>query len=147
MAEVGLLPSGRIHLQVPRAALPCYRSRFSRCRLIPPEFLAILCLMRYEDFTLRLAEARLSEHRELRKVLRRVSVPDFKTLYRFLQRLNEQTIDRAVGETLRRLRGSLRREWRRTENKSVGVWGVIYCCASPQAERSRGQSTRVEEPA
>ena len=34
-----------------------------------------------------------------------VSVPDFTTLYRFLHRLDDQTIDRAVGETVRRLRG------------------------------------------
>jgi hypothetical protein len=51
---------------------------------------------------------RLGEHRELRQVLGLVSVPDFTTLYRFLQRLDDQTIDRAVGETVRRLRGSLR---------------------------------------
>jgi Transposase DDE domain len=51
---------------------------------------------------------RLGEHRELRQVLGLVSVPDFTTLYRFLQRLDDQTIDRAVGETVRRLRSSLR---------------------------------------
>src|ERR1700690_1164383 len=32
------------------------------------------------------------------------SVPDFTTLYRFLKRLDDTTIDRAVGETVRRLR-------------------------------------------
>jgi len=53
---------------------------------------------------------RLSEHRELREVLGLVSVPDFTTLYRFLQRLDDQAIDRAVGETVRRLRGSLRQK-------------------------------------
>jgi hypothetical protein len=31
-------------------------------------------------------------------------MPDFTTLYRFLQSLDDQTIDRAVGETMRRLR-------------------------------------------
>jgi len=71
--------------------------------------LAILCLMRYEDWTFREAEVRLGEHRELRQSLGLTSVPDFTTLYRFLQRLDDQTIDRAVGETVRRLRGSLRR--------------------------------------
>ncbi|HKM83925.1 MAG TPA: hypothetical protein VJY15_23585 [Candidatus Acidoferrum sp.] len=34
-----------------------------------------------------------------------MSVPDFTTLYRFLQRLDDQTINRAVRETVRRLRG------------------------------------------
>ena len=71
------------------------------------KLLAILCLMRYEDWTFREAEVRLSEHRELRQVLGLASAPDFTTLYRFLQRLDDQTIDRAVGETVRRLRGSL----------------------------------------
>ena len=108
MAEVGLLPFARIALQVSRAVLPRYRSRFSKRQFTQPQLLAILCLMRYEDWTFREAEVRLSEHRELRQVLGLVSVPGFTTLYRFLQRLDDQTIDRAVGETVRRLRGSLR---------------------------------------
>ncbi len=69
--------------------------------------------MRYEDWTFREAEVRLSEHRELCQVLGLVSVPDFTTLYRFLQRLDDQTIERAVGETVRRLRGSLRQKRKR----------------------------------
>ena len=88
--------------------LPRYRSRFSKHPFTQPQLLAILGLMRYEDWTFREAEVRLSEHRELRQVLGLGSVPDFTTLYRFLQRLDNQTIDRAVGETVRRLRGSLR---------------------------------------
>ena len=106
MAEVGLLPFARIALQVSRAVLPRYRSRFSKHQFTQPQLLAILCLMRYEDWTFREAEVRLGEHRELRQALGLVSVPDFTTLYRFLQRLDDQTIDRAVGETVRRLRGS-----------------------------------------
>jgi hypothetical protein len=39
--------------------------------------LAVLCLMRYEDWTLRETEVRLSEHRELRRVLQLGSVPEF----------------------------------------------------------------------
>ena len=113
MAEVGLLPFARIALQVSRAVLPRYRSRFSKRQFTQPQLLAILCLMRYEDWTFREAEVRLGEHRELRQVLGLVSVPDFTTLYRFLQRLDDQTIDRAVGETVRRLRGSLRQERKR----------------------------------
>jgi hypothetical protein len=99
MAEVGLLSFACIALQVSRAVLPRYRSRFSKRQFTQPQLLAILCLMRYEDWTFREAEVRLSEHRELRQVLRLVSVPDFTTLYRFLQRLDDQTIDRAVNET------------------------------------------------
>ena len=109
MAEVGLLPFARIALQVSRAVLPRYRSRFSKHQFTQPQLLAILCLMRYEDWTFREAEVRLGEHRELRQSLGLTSVPDFTTLYRFLQRLDDQTIDRAVGETVRRLRSSLRR--------------------------------------
>ena len=109
MAEVGLLPFARIALQVSRAVLPRYRSRFSKHQFTQPQLLAILCLMRYEDWTFREAEVRLGEHRELRQSLGLTSVPDFTTLYRFLQRLDDPIIDRAVGETVRRLRGSLRR--------------------------------------
>src|SRR6266446_4690075 len=77
MAEVGLLPFARIALQVSRAVLPRYRSRFSKRQFTQPQLLAILCLMRYEDWTFREAEVRLGEHRELRQVLGLVSVPDF----------------------------------------------------------------------
>src|SRR6202161_2723554 len=100
MAEVGLLPFARVTLQVSRAALPRYWSRFSKHQFTQPQLLAILCLMRYEDWTFREAEVCLGEHRELRQALRLVSVPEFTTLYRFLQRLDEVTIDRAVGETV-----------------------------------------------
>jgi hypothetical protein len=66
MAEVGLLPFARIALQVSRAVLPRYRSRFSKHQFTQPQLLAVLCLMRYADWTFREAEVRLSEHRELR---------------------------------------------------------------------------------
>jgi len=85
--------------------LPPYRTRFSKHQFTQPQLLAILCLMRYEDWTFREAEVRLSEHRELRQTLGLSRVPDFTTLYRFLHRLEGQTIERAVGETVRRMRG------------------------------------------
>ena len=113
MAEVGLLPFAHVALQVCRAVLPRYRSRFSKHQFNQPQLLAILCLMRYEDWTFREPEVRLGEHRELRQALGLASVPDFTTLYRFLQRLDDITIDRAVGETVRRLRGAQRRSRRR----------------------------------
>ena len=53
MAEVGLLPFARIALQVAKAVLPRYRSRFSKHQFTQPQLLAILCLMRYEDWTFR----------------------------------------------------------------------------------------------
>ena len=113
MAEVGLLPFARIALQVAKAVLPRYRSRLSKHQFNQPQLLAVLCLMRYEDWTFREAEVRLGEHRELRQALGLGSVPDFPTLYRFLQRLDDVTIDQAVGETVRRLRGTHKKGRRR----------------------------------
>ena len=129
MAEVGLLPFARIALRVSKAALPRYRCRFSKHQFTQPQLLAILCLMRYEDWTFREAEVRLSEHRELRQALGLVSVPDFTTLYRFLQRLDEATIDRAVGETVRHLRGT-RRNGRRRARVAVDATGLAQGAVS-----------------
>ncbi len=103
MAEVGLLPFARVALQVATAVLPPYRSRFSKHQFSQPQLLAVLCLMRYEDWTFRETEVRLREHRELRRALRLPSVPDHTTLYRFLKRLDEQKINQALGEAARRL--------------------------------------------
>jgi hypothetical protein len=66
---------------------------------------AILCLMRYEDWTFREAEVRLREPSELRAVLRLLSVPDNTTVYRFLRRPPDDAIENVLGETVRRLRG------------------------------------------
>jgi hypothetical protein len=123
MAEVGLLPFARIALQVSKAVLPRYRSRFSKHQFNQPQLLAILCLMRYADWTFREAEVRLGEHRELRQALGLSSVPDFTTLYRLLQRLDDLTIDRAVGETVRRLRGT-RKKGRRRAREAVAATGL-----------------------
>src|SRR6266403_1528834 len=89
MAEVGLLPFARVALQVATQVLPPYRSRFSKHRFTQPQLLAVLCLMRYEDWTFREAEVRLREHHELRAALRLRAVPDYTTLYRFLRRLEQ----------------------------------------------------------
>jgi transposase len=104
MAEVGLLPFARIALRVSRALLPRYRSRFSKRQFTQPQLLAILCLMRYEDWTFREAEVRLREHQELRAALPLAAVPHYTTLHRFLQRLDDDTVDRGLTETVRRLR-------------------------------------------
>src|SRR3989337_549602 len=92
MAEVGLLPFARTALEVATAVLPPYRSRFSKHQFTQPQLLAVLCLMRYEDWTFRETEVPLREHRELRRVLQVQSVPDYTTLYRFLKRLGDPTI-------------------------------------------------------
>src|ERR1700736_629224 len=113
MPEIGLLPFARVAMDVATAILPTYRSRFSKHQFTQPQLLAILCLMRYEDWTFREAEVRLREHAELRAVLRLSSVPDHTTVYRFLRRLPDDTIDHVLGESVRRLRRSSRRARRR----------------------------------
>jgi len=55
MAEVGFLPFARIALQVAKTVLPRYRSRFSKHQFNQPQLLAVLCLMRHEDWTFRAA--------------------------------------------------------------------------------------------
>jgi hypothetical protein len=102
--EIGLLPFARVARDVARRILPPTRSRFSKHQFTQPQLLAILCLMRYEDGTFREAQVRLGEHRELREILQLRSVPHYTTLYRFLRRLDDETITRGVGETVRRLR-------------------------------------------
>ena len=82
MAEVGLLPLARTALEVATAVMPPYRSRFSKHPFTQPQLLAVLCRMRYEDWTFRETEVRLREHRELRRVLKLQSVPDYTTRYR-----------------------------------------------------------------
>src|SRR3989441_44700 len=104
MAEIGLLPFARVALQVATQVLPPYRTRFSKHQFTQPQLLAVLCLMRYEDWTFREAEVRLREHHELRAALQLPAVPDYTTLYRFLRRLEDDTVDRGLQETVRRLR-------------------------------------------
>lgn len=105
MPEVGLLPFARVALQVATQVLPRYRTRFSKHQFTQPQLLAVLCLMRYEDWTYREAETRLREHSELRMVLQLPAVPDYTTLYRFLRRLDDDTVEHGLSETVRRLRG------------------------------------------
>ena len=109
MPEVGLLPIARVALQVATQVLPLYRTRFSKHQFTQPQLLAVLCLMRYEDWTFREAETRLREHQELRAALKLQAVPDYTTLYRFLRRLDDDTVDRGLQETVRRLRARRRR--------------------------------------
>src|SRR3972149_10880083 len=103
MAEVGLLPFARMALQVSRAVLPRYRTRFSKHQFTQPQLLAVLCLMRYEDWTFREAEIRLAEHTELRRALSLNQVPDHTTLYRFMKRLDTRIIQRALREAARQV--------------------------------------------
>ena len=108
MSEVGLVPFARVALEVSREVLSPYSHRFSPQRFKQPQLLAILCLMRYEDWTFRAVEIRLAEHGELRRALELQVVPDHSTLFRFMLRLEEQVITQALAEVVRRLqrRGS-----------------------------------------
>lgn len=129
MAEVGLLPFARTALEVAATVLPPYRSRFSKRQFTQPQLLAVLCLMRYEDWTFRETEVRLREHAELRRVLRLSSVPDYTTLYRFLKRLDESTLHQALGEAARRL-GRVNPQRRRRARVAVDATGLAQGAVS-----------------
>jgi len=103
MVEVGLVPFARVALAVATAVVPPFRHPRSKHVFTQPQLLAILCLMRYEDWTFREAEVRLAEHRELRRALRLRRVPDYTTLCRFLARLDPADVALAVAEIGRRL--------------------------------------------
>jgi hypothetical protein len=103
MAEVGLVRFAQVALDIARTTVPRYRTSFSKHQFTQPQLLAILCLMRYEDWTYREAEVRLAEHAELRHALELRSVPDYTTLYRFLRRLDETAITRALNEVVHRM--------------------------------------------
>jgi hypothetical protein len=129
MAEVGLLAFARTALDVGRTVIPSYRSRFSKHLFTQPQLLAMLCQMRYEDWTFREAEVRLGEHRELRQTRALSKVPDFTTLYRFLHRLEGRTIERAVSETVRRMRGGPC-PWRPRARVAVDATGLAQGAVS-----------------
>jgi hypothetical protein len=102
MAKFGLVSFAKVALDVARSVLPDYRSKFSKHVFTQPQLLAIVCPMRYEGWTLRKAEVRLAEHRELREALGLDTAPDYTRLDRFLNRLEERVLVRALGETVRR---------------------------------------------
>jgi hypothetical protein len=138
-------PFARTALEVTTRVLPPYRTRFSKHQFTQPQLLAILCLMRYEDWTFREAEVRLREHSELRAVLRLSRVPDYTTVYRFLQRLPDDTIEKALGESVRRLRRSSRRGRRRAAVAVDGT-GLSPHGVSTYFIHRREQHTRGKTP-
>jgi hypothetical protein len=103
MAEIGLVQFARVALDIAQVALPRYRTKFSKHKFTQPQLLAILCLMRYEDWTYREAEVGLREHVELRRALQLDSVPDYTALYRFVRRLDETAIARALNQVVQRI--------------------------------------------
>jgi hypothetical protein len=115
MTELGVVRFARVALEVAEAVLPDYRtsrcsyvsqgtascSKFSKHTFTQLRLLAVLCLMRYEDWTLRKTEVQLAEHGELRSALGLRRVPDHTTLYRFLGRLDERALVAPLNETVR----------------------------------------------
>ena len=90
----------RIARRVAEAVMPAYESKYSKRVFIQPQPLAVLCPMRYEDWTFREAEVRLAEHGELRAALGLARTPDYTTLHRFLRRVEETTFTRALAEAV-----------------------------------------------
>lgn len=103
MAEVGLVRFAQVAREVAETVLPSYRSKYSKHLFAQPSLLAILCLMRYEDWTFREAEVRLGEHQELRAALGLERVPDYTTLYRFLRRVDAGVVTHALTAAVARL--------------------------------------------
>ena len=103
MAEVGLVRFAHVAYEVAEAVLPSYRSKYSKHLFTQPALLAILCLMRYEDWIFREAEVRLGENQELCAALGLERAPDDTTLYRFLRRLDGEVLTQALRATVARL--------------------------------------------
>lgn len=103
MAEVGLVRFAHVAHEVAEAVLPSYRSKYSKHLFTQPALLAILCLMRYKNWTFREAEVRLGENQELCAALGLERAPDDTTLYRFLRRLDGEVLTQALRATVARL--------------------------------------------
>ena len=103
MAEVGLVRFALGCRTVAETTVPAYRSTCSKHVFTQPQLLTLLCLMRYEDWTFREVEVRLAEHTALRQALGLRTVPDYTTVYRFLRRLDDETIQRVLTAVVRRL--------------------------------------------
>jgi hypothetical protein len=125
MAEIGLVRFARLALEVSRGG-PAQRTKFSKGQFTQPQLLAVLCLMRYEDWTFREADVRLCEHAELRSVLELHVVPDYTTLYSFLTRLDPDGVARVMNEIVRRMPG----RWRSLATVAVNATGLAQPAVS-----------------
>ena len=109
MAEVGLVRFARLAFDVRETVLSAQRTKFSNRQFTQPQLLAVLCLMRHEDWTFCEAEVRLREHTELRSALALKSVSDYTTLYRFLARTDVADVAHVMDEVVERMPGRRRR--------------------------------------
>ncbi len=119
MAEVGLVLFARTALGVMQEVLPAYSGKFSKRTFTQPQLMTILCLMRFEDWTFREAEVRLAEHSDLRQALGPERVPDHTTLYRFMRRVTDETLDEVLAAVAQRL--VPRRRGRKRKKATVAV--------------------------
>src|ERR1041384_1012779 len=119
MAEVGLVFFARTALEVMQEVLPPYGSQFSKHTFTQPQLMTILCLMRFEDWTFREAEVRLAEHSDLRRALGLARAPDYTTLYRFMRRVTDETLDKVLVVVATRL--TPRRRGRKRKKAVVAV--------------------------
>jgi hypothetical protein len=103
MAEIGLETFARVVRRVGQAVLPSYRNQFSTHCFQQPQRLAIFCLMRDEDWTLREAEGRLAEHAEPREALGLQQRPDDPTVYRFLRWRDDVVLEQLWTAVVQRL--------------------------------------------
>jgi Transposase DDE domain/Transposase domain (DUF772) len=103
MAEVGLVLFAKTALAVMQEVLPAYSGKYSKHTFTQPQLMTILCLMRFEDWTFREAEVRLAEHSDLRRALGLGRVPDHTTLYRFMRRVTDETLDEVLVAVAARL--------------------------------------------
>lgn len=104
MARVGLVQFARVARSVAEAAIPRYAYARSKHTFTQPQLLAVLLVMRYDGWTFREAEVRLAEHTELRTALGlHQRVPDYTTLWRFLDRVEPAVLDRVLAEVDRRM--------------------------------------------
>jgi hypothetical protein len=104
MAKTRLLVFAQHALYVSKAILPDFRSRFSKHIFMQPQLLAIICLMRSEDWSFRDAEFHLAKNQALRRALELEKIRDYTTLHRFLQRVEQGTIQRALVETIQQVK-------------------------------------------
>jgi IS5 family transposase len=125
MAEVGLVALAKVALRVSKKSLPAQRTKYSKKVFSQGQLLAVLCLMRYEEWTLREAEIRLSEHGELRAALELEGVPDYSTLCKFLTRLDETALNQALG--------LIAREFPRYKGRSRSIVAVDATGLSPSS--------------
>lgn len=119
MAEVGLVLFAKIALEVTQEGLSAYSSKFSKHTFTQPQLMTILCLMRFENWTFREAEVRLSEHSDLCCTLDLKRVPDYTMLYRFMHHVIDEMLDEVLIAVTTRLMP--RRRGRKRKKAVVAV--------------------------